>query len=130
MNCFDCAFTAGKCIYDANANICVLPSISIDSRDRRWWEWFQYCEDELDLCQSSADTIEKITGSDLSDALTNGNEVSFAIAQNADSESIPRNYFCAWDVDINSKAEYQLSIKRSFYPIKELLELMIIGGSK
>ena len=106
MNCFDCAYTAGKCVYDNSINECVLPPVSLDGSGLRWWSYFEYCEDERGLCSTSADTVQKITGGDLSTALKDGNTVGFSIAAASELGFIPQNYFCRWDVNINSKAEY------------------------
>ena len=43
---------------------------------------------------------------------------------------IPENYYCQWEIKIDQEAEYQLSIKRDFFPVLEQLELNIIGENK
>ena len=97
----------------------------------RWWEWYQYCEDDLGLCQSNIDAVAKLSGGDLSKALHHSdNELSFSIVRQSDVGYIPQNYFCQWKFEIDAKQDYQLSISRNFSPLREKLELNIIGETK
>lgn len=56
--------------------------------------------------------------------------MAFAIKQLPTSNNLPANYFCRWNVNIESELDYQLSIKRNFFPLQEQLELKITGGEK
>ena len=35
LNCFDCAFTAGKCVWDPNTSLCRLPPPDFDAKGLR-----------------------------------------------------------------------------------------------
>ena len=95
----------------------------------RWWRWFESCEDALGLCKSSAGA-QKFSGADAKTLLKDGNEITFSILRATEAGIIPRNYFCSWTLELEEAAEYQMSIKRNFSPIKEQLELNIIGEKK
>ena len=48
LGCGDCAATAGSCMWNPEIRICLRPATMIDGL--RWWQWFEYCEDELGFC--------------------------------------------------------------------------------
>ena len=82
------------------------------------------------MCSSNLAAISKISDNSAVNALADGAEISFSIVRPAERNQIPKNYFCSWSILINPEEEYQLSIKRDFYPINEQLELNIIGDNK
>ena len=47
-----------------------------------------------------------------------------------DGGQIPRNYFCQWSLPISVANVYWLSIKRDQYPVRETIELNILGATK
>ena len=69
----------------------------------RWWEWFDSCEDNLGLCQTNIDAITKLSGGSVIKALQDDKELSFSIMRQTDVGFIPQNYFCKWEVNIDSK---------------------------
>lgn len=73
-----------------------------------------------------------MSGGSLSAALDQGEKCNFAIKDTNpdDGSAIPRNYFCEWELEIDLLKVYYLSIKRDHYPVKETIELNIIGESK
>ena len=60
------------------------------------------------MCQSNIGAITKISGGDVIEALDNENEISFTIMNNSEDGLgfIPANYFCRWEVKIDSQQEY------------------------
>ena len=95
----------------------------------RWWEWYADCNDPLSLCSTNAFTKARMAGDSLAAALEDGELCNFSIQDLTpeDGNQIPRNYFCSWSVDIDINKVYYLSIKRDHYPVKETIELNIIG---
>lgn len=66
FDCFNCAYTAGICAWDANFSECgILRKSSDDEEVRRWWTWYEHCEDKLGLCFSNANTISSMAGGSL-----------------------------------------------------------------
>ena len=96
----------------------------------RWWQWFQNCEDNLGLCETRTGETRAFTEQQVTEALNNENEVSFSIVRTDRISEIPTNYYCQWEVKIDKESEYQLSIKREFFPVLEQMELNIIGENK
>ena len=128
MGCFDCAATAGSCMWNPEIQICLKPATSIDGL--RWWQWFEYCEDDLGFCQSNGQVLADPTAGQLTRQIENDQDVTFTLARAEGYLNIPKNYFCKWDISINKNSEYNLQIKRDFYESKEQLELNIIGDNK
>ena len=58
------------------------------------------------------------------------NEDTISLSMNKRGSTLPRNFFCAWQIDLDVDAQYQLKIKRQFYPMQEQLELSIMGKTK
>ena len=79
MNCFNCSETAGRCIWDSGLRKCLLPPKGYSQNDKKWWEWFLECEDDLGLCSSNIEAMTKMSGGDVITALDNDNEISFSI---------------------------------------------------
>lgn len=108
MDCFNCAFTAGKCVYDPTQSRCVNRPPNFDIDGLRWWQWFEYCDDTLGLCSSTNDqSIRKIGSKQMSSALENQDELIFAMLRPLGGpETIPANYFCRWQVEIKKSSQY------------------------
>mmetsp|Transcript_8691 Transcript_8691/g.10221 ORF Transcript_8691/g.10221 Transcript_8691/m.10221 type:complete len:108 (-) Transcript_8691:1333-1656(-) len=107
MDCFDCAYTAGKCVYDPQRSRCVDRPPNFDIDGLRWWQWFEYCEDTLGLCSSTNGSIRKINSQQMSASLANEDELSFSMTRPLKGASkIPENYFCRWQIEINKKSQY------------------------
>lgn len=85
----------------------------------RWYRFFEYCEDTLGLCATNSGAIANLAGGDLREGLANGEEVYFSIMRTVEQDIIPKNYFCKWEIDIELTYDYQMSIKRNFFPVKE-----------
>lgn len=128
LGCFDCAATVGACMWNPEIKVCLKPNQSINGL--RWWQWFEYCEDDLGFCTSNGKKYSELDEGSLKKQIDNDQEVQFAIQRAAGYLNIPENYFCKWEITIDKASEYNLSIKRSFNPIKEQLELNIIGDNK
>ena len=67
----------------------------------RWWQWFEYCDDELGMCRTTSGSINQIDSASLTQKLNNQDEVSFKIERTGGSSQIPENYFCRWNVEID-----------------------------
>ena len=82
------------------------------------------------MCETRTGKTRAFTTASVSDALKDENEVSFSIVKPSIIPDIPQNYYCQWEIKIDTESEYQLSIKRDFFPVLEQLELNIIGENK
>ena len=40
-DCFNCAYTGGKCQWDVAFNECMKPQKPLENK--RWWEWYSGC---------------------------------------------------------------------------------------
>jgi len=98
----------------------------------RWWQWYEHCPDELGICrQAQGSQFLKVDNSaELTKVLQNENEVTLQMVKPPGKIFIPANYLCKWQVDVDVGAQYQLSIKRQYFPVQEQLELTIIGEKK
>ena len=54
FQCFDCAATNGECMWNPQVKKCVKPETYLDGL--RWWQWFEYCEDEKGFCKTNGKT--------------------------------------------------------------------------
>jgi len=82
------------------------------------------------LCSQSGGTSLSPDRTNIQSALDNSEEVSFSIKRSGDASVIPANYFCKWSIELKTSIEYQLSIRRNYFPVKEQIELNIIGEEK
>ena len=83
------------------------------------------------MCRSNSNTISKISGEGgLKEALSNGEVVTFSIVKANNFNKIPENQFCEWSLLIDPELTYSLQIKRDFYPVREQIEVTMIGSDK
>lgn len=75
---------------------------------------YEVCEDYLDLCNSNSSTMKAMQGKELSEALTEPNSVAFFKIGNLQDDTrvfanpVPRNYFCKWRIELDSRKAYYL----------------------
>ena len=111
LNCFDCSFTASRCHWEKENKRCRGPRTTDENPpdNARWWQWFIQCEDELGMCKGNGHSEKLLQSQDeIKSALDNEEQLGFAIVRPSNVRSIPRNYFCAWSLDISPENEYQL----------------------
>ena len=106
--------------------------LHVDLKLHRWWQWYGECTDTLGICNTNAEMQAKMSGGSLATALEQGEVCNFEIKAPAieDGGQIPRNYYCEWSLDISIESVYYLSIKRDQYPVRETIELNILGATK
>ena len=76
QDCNNCAYTAGKCFWDPNFNMCLEPRKKL--KKQKWYNWFADCKDDMQLCFSNRDAIIGTAGS-LQEAFNNGEALVFSI---------------------------------------------------
>ena len=82
------------------------------------------------MCETRTGNNRAFTLEQVTNSLENEEEVSFSIVRPSRVPEIPENYYCQWEIKIDQESDYQLSIKRDFFPVLEQLELNIIGENK
>jgi len=98
---------------------------------KRWFEWFDQCEDNLNICSSNEEAIVQMSGGEsLSFALSQGQDAYYTIGSEGGTRDIPRNYYCHWVLELDINKAYYLSIMRNYYPQYEELDLIIHGRDK
>ena len=107
---------------------CLRPDTYLDGL--RWWQWFEYCEDEYGFCKTNGKTHTSFAQGQLTKQIEDEQDVVLTISRTEGYREIPENYFCKWNIPIDKEAEYNLQIRRDFYENKEQLELNIIGDNK
>lgn len=136
LDCFNCAYTKGSCYFDSAGNKCVDPrqassSLNIISTSQSWYTYFQSCNDRLDLCASNTAGLTQLSGS-VKDSLANGSVAFFTMSADlnfSNTNTIQRNYFCNWQLDLDYSATYLIEIERNFIDAEEI-ELVAQSSDK
>ena len=106
-NCFDCSFTAGKCVWNPLNNHCgKLDTNGVDISGLRWWQWFEKCKDNEGFCDDNIHIVKMQGGGSLERGLFEGGELYFSIKKPAGKRSIPQNYYCSWTIDLDEELRY------------------------
>ena len=76
--------------------------------DKKWWKYYDHCKDEAQLCFTNFYAIEATAGS-LQEAFNQGESLVFSIFPgDQQGVTIPRNYFCSWNVELDPSKQYWL----------------------